>query len=199
LRDWQNAPKISLMSAPDPNASLPSQRWPRWVRVLLIGRDWKFTLARLAVLVVISFVVFDFFWFVLLPIRIEGISMLPTYQNGSVNFVNRLAYVRHNPKRGDVVGIRLSDPGITRPSLLYLKRIIGLPGETVAFVNGQVLINGQVLDEPYIKEKDCDWDLPPVTLGPNQYFVVGDNRSMPAEYHVFGKVERDHIVGKAVL
>jgi signal peptidase I len=198
LRDWQNAPKIDLMSAPDPNASMPSQRWPHWVRVLVIGRNWKFTMARLAVLVVISFVVFDFFWFVLLPIRVEGISMLPTYQNGSVNFVNRLAYLRHDPKRGDVVGIRLSDPGLTRPSLLYLKRIIGLPGETVAFVDGQVLINGQVLDEPYIKEKDCDWALPAVTLGPDQYFVVGDNRSMPAEYHIFGKVERDHIVGKAV-
>jgi signal peptidase I len=189
LRDWQNAPKIDLMSAPDPTASLPPRRWPRWVRVLAIGRNWKFTLARLAVLAVISFIVFDFFWFVLLPIRVEGISMLPTYQNGSVNFVNRLA---------DVVGIRLSDPGLTRPSLLYLKRIIGLPGETVAFVNGQVQINGQMLDEPYEKY-DCDWNIPPVTLGPDQYFVVGDNRSMPAEYHIFGKVEHNHIVGKAVL
>ena len=79
-----------------------------------------------------------------------------------------------------------------------MKRIIGLPGETVAFVNGAALINGKVLDEPYEKY-DCDWNLPPVKLGPNQYFVVGDNRSMPAEYHVKGKVERDHIVGKAVL
>jgi signal peptidase I len=186
------------MSAPDPTASLPPQRWLHWVRVVVIGRNWKFTLARLAVLVVSSFIVFCFFWFVLLPVRVEGVSMLPAYPNGSVNFVNRLAYVRHGPKRGDVVGIRLSDPGITRPSVMYLKRIIGLPGETVAFVNGQVLINGQVLDEPYEKY-DCDWNLPPVTLGPNEYLAVGDNRSMPAEYHIFGKVERDHIVGKAVL
>ena len=187
------------MPAPDQTSSTPPPRWPRWVRVVVIGRNWKLTLTRLAVLVVASFIVFCFFWFVLLPIRVEGISMLPAYQNGSVNFVNRLAYLRHDPKRGDVVGIRLSDPSIRRPSLMYLKRIVGLPGETVAFVDGTVLINGQSLAEPYEKNHDCVWDLPPVKLGPDQYFVVGDNRSMPPEYHVFGKVGRDHIVGRAVL
>ena len=62
---------------------------------------------------------------------------------------------------------------------MLLKRIIGLPGETVAFVNGHVLINGQILDEPYEKS-DCDWNAAPVTLGPDQYYYVGDNRSMPA-------------------
>ena len=118
------------------------------MRVVVIGRNWKLTLARLIVLVVTCFVVFRF---ILLPVRVEGISMLPTYQNGSVNFVNRLAYLRHEPQRGDVVGIRLSDPSIMWPSVMYLKRIIGLPGETVAFANGTVLINGQALDEPYEK------------------------------------------------
>jgi len=61
LRDWQNAPKIDLMSAPDPIASLPPRRWPRWLRVLAIGRNWKFTLARLAVLIATFFIVFCFF------------------------------------------------------------------------------------------------------------------------------------------
>jgi signal peptidase I len=183
------------MPAPDQVPEIPTPRLPRWVRVVVIGRNWKLTLTRLVVLIVTCFIVFRF---VLLPVRIEGISMLPTCQNGTVNFVNRLAYLRHDPQRGDVVGIRLSDPSIMWPSLMYMKRIIGLPGETVAFVNGAALINGKVLDEPYEKY-DCDWNLPPVKLGPNQYFVVGDNRSMPAEYHVKGKVERDHIVGKAVL
>lgn len=165
------------------------------MRIVVIGRNWKLTLARLIVLVLTCFVVFRF---VLLPVRVEGISMLPTCSNGSVNFVNRLAYLRHEPRRGDIVGIRLSDPSIRWPSVMYLKRIIGLPGDTVAFTNGTVLINGQALDEPYEKYS-CDWNLPPVKLGLTEYFVVGDNRSMPAEFHVFGKVERDHIVGKAVL
>ncbi len=165
------------------------------MRVVVIGRNWKLTLVRLIVLVVTCFVVFRF---VLLPVRVEGISMLPTYSEwlGEYRKPARLSAAR--ARRGDVVGIRLSDPSIMWPSLMYLKRIIGLPGETVAFVNGTVLINGQALDEPYEKY-DCDWNLPPVKLGPTEYFVVGDNRSMPAEFHVFGKVERDHIVGKAVL
>jgi signal peptidase I len=195
LRDWQNAPKIYLMSAQNEISPIPPQRLPGWVRVVLIGRNWKLTLARLIVFVVTAFVVFRF---VLLPVRVEGISMLPTYRNGSVNFLNRLAYLQRGPQRGDVVGIRLSDPGIMWPSIMYLKRVIGLPGETVAFVNGHVLIDGHILDEPYEKD-DYDWNLPPVKLGPTQYFVVGDNRSMPSEFHTFGKVERDHIVGKAIL
>ncbi len=172
----------------------PPLRFPKWVRVLVVGRNWKFTLARLAVLVIACFVVFHF---ILLPVRVEGISMLPTCRDGSVNFVNRLAYLWHPPRRGDVVGIRLSPLDI-RPSVMYLKRIIGLPGDTVAFVNGRVLINGQVLNEPYEKY-DCDWDLPPVKLGPNEYFVVGDNRSMPPEFHVKGVAKSDQIIGKLLL
>jgi len=184
------------MSAQNQTSQIPSPpQLPGWGRVVLIGRNWKLTVARLAVLVVACFVVFRF---VLLPIRVEGISMLPSYRNGSVNFVNRLAYLWHGPQRGDVVGIRLSDPSIMRPSIMYLKRVIGLPGETVAFVNGRVLINGKVLDEPYEKY-DCDWNLPPVKLRLDQYFVVGDNRTMPPQFHDFGRVERDHIVGKAIL
>ena len=170
-------------------------RLPGWLWVAVIGRNWKLTLARLTIFVVTAFVVFRF---ILLPVRVEGISMLPTCRDGSVNFINRLAYLRRGPQRGDVVGIRLSDPGILWPSVMYLKRVIGLPGETVAFVNGHVLIDGQTLDEPYEKN-GCDWNLPPVKLGPTGYFVVGDNRSMPSEFHTFGKVERDHIVGKAIL
>ncbi len=156
---------------------------------MVIGRNPKVTLARAVVLAILCFVVFKF---VLLHIRVEGISMLPTYQDGSAHFVNRLAYLWHEPRRGDVVSIRLA--GV---HLMYLKRIIGLPGETVAFASGQVLINGQVLDEPYEK-LSCDWNLPPEKLGPDEYFVVGDNRTMPPENHTFGKVERDRIVGKTI-
>ena len=165
-------------------------RLSRWVRIAVIGRNPKVTLVRVAVLIVTCFVVFKF---ILLPIRVEGISMLPTYKDRSWNLVNRLAYLRHGPQRGDVVSIRLA--GIHR---MYLKRIIGLPGETVAFVNGRVQINGEVLDEPYEKTP-CDWNYPPVKLGPDEYFAVGDNRTMPWQAHKFGRVGRDHIVGKAIL
>ena len=81
---------------------------------------------------------------------------------------------------------------------MLMKRIIGLPGETVSFQGGQVLINGKILDEPYQKWK-CDWDMPEKKLGPDEYFVVGDNRTMPMELHTFGRVPRERIVGKVFL
>jgi signal peptidase I len=167
-----------------------------WLRILAIGRNPKTTLIRAAVLVVVCVVVFN--W-VLLPVRVDGISMAPTYSNHSVHFVNRLAYRRHDPQRGDVVGIRLTPPhGLSAPHIMYFKRIIGLPGESISFDDGHVLVNGQVLDEPYEKGP-CDWNADAVTLGPDEYFVVGDNRSMAKEDHVFGKAERSRIVGKALL
>jgi len=78
---------------------------PRWLRIAVIGRNPKVTLARAAVLAVLCIVVFKF---ILLHIRVEGISMLPAYQDGSAHYVNRLAYLWHEPRRGDVVSIRLA-------------------------------------------------------------------------------------------
>ena len=81
---------------------------------------------------------------------------------------------------------------------MLLKRIIGLPGETISFVDGRVNVNGQTLDEPYEKGP-CHWNTDPVTLEPDEYFFVGDNRSMPKEEHTFGRTVRGRIVGKALL
>src|SRR6267142_1899783 len=89
---------------------------PSWLRVVAIGRNPKFTFVRIVILVVGCFLISHY---VLLPIRVEGVSMLPTYRGNRVNFVNRLAYFRSEPQRGDVVGIRLAGP-----SVMYLKRII---------------------------------------------------------------------------
>ena len=95
----------------------PRQSWlPRWLQIVVIGRNPKVTLVRVAVLIVTCFVVFRF---ILLPARIEGISMLPTYKDRSVNFVNRLAYRWHEPRRGDVVGIRLAGPKKTLSSAAF--------------------------------------------------------------------------------
>lgn len=164
--------------------------WVAQLWILFIGRRPKYTLIRVVVLVVTCFVVFKF---ILLPIRIEGISMLPTYHDRQLNCVNRLAYLRHEPRRSDIVSIRLAGP-----SVLFMKRIIGLPGETVSFQDGHAFINGQLLHEPYVK-LPCDWQSEPVQCGPTQYYVVGDNRSMPFAGHTQGRAKRDHIVGKLLL
>jgi signal peptidase I len=197
LRDWPFVSRLHPMPAQQPAKQLNDggrSQLPHWLRIVVFGRNPKVTLARALALAVICFIVFKF---VLLHIRVEGISMTPNYPDQSVHYVNRLAYLWHGPRRGDVVGIRPSEPSIMGPSVMYLKRIIGLPGETVAFVNGKVLINGEVLDEPYEK-LPCNWNRPPVKLGPDEYFAVGDNRTMPAELHEFGKVKRNRIVGKAM-
>jgi signal peptidase I len=164
---------------------------PSWLQAVLIGRNPRRTAVRIVVLVAVSFILFN--KFVLLPIRVDGMSMLPTYKDKRVNFVNRLAYVFHPPARGDVVAIQTS--GI---SIMFMKRIIGLPGETVAFHKGHALINGQVLDEPYVRSS-CDWELPSRTLGQNEYYFVGDNRGMAAEDHTKGVATRGKIVGKVLL
>jgi len=168
-----------------------------WLRILAIGRNPRTTLVRAAVLAVACLVVFKL---VLLPVRVEGMSMAPTYADHSFNFVNRLAYLWHAPRRGDVVGIRFNRRWTrwSAPHVMLLKRIIGLPGEAISFVDGRVRVNGQPLDEPYEKGP-CDWNAAAVTLGADEYFVVGDNRSMAKEEHTFGKAERSRIVGKALL
>ena len=87
---------------------------------------------RLVILLIAVPVVFRF---VLLPIRVEGSSMLPTYKDHGVNFVNRLSYSFQEPRRGDVVAIRT-----TGVSIMYMKRIIGLPGEAIEFRRGCVQV-----------------------------------------------------------
>jgi signal peptidase I len=163
---------------------------PHWLQVLTIGRNPKVTLVRIVVLAIVCFVTFKF---ILLPIRIEGISMQPTYHTGQIKCVNRLAFWHHEPQRGDIVSVRLAGE-----SVMFMKRIIGLPGESVSFHNGHAYINGELLDEPYVKFP-CDWEHEPIQCGPTQYYVVGDNRSMPFTYHTQGRAERNHIVGKLFL
>jgi signal peptidase I len=141
------------------------------------------------VLVVFSLVVFR--W-VLLPIRTYGPSMLPTYSSGSFHLVNRLTYLLREPRRGDVVAVRLAGW-----SVVYVKRIIGAPGDRVAIRDGVVVVNGTALDEPYVVQR-AKWNTREVTLGPDEFFVVGDNRGMRVEQHEFGRVRRERIAGPLV-
>jgi signal peptidase I len=176
--------------------AVPDTQKPGWLQVILIGRRPRNTLLRILLLVIVCAVTFKY---VLLPIRVEGISMEPTYHDRRIDCVNQLAYLWHKPQRGDVVAIRFSDPGdFSTPKAMLMKRIIALPGETVSFHGGHVYINGELLDEPYVKFP-CDWEHDPIQCGPDQYYVVGDNRSMPFELHMQGRADRDRIIGKVLL
>ncbi len=124
---------------------------------------------------------------VLSPVKICGDSMTPNYGDGQPNYINRLAYLSTPPRRGDVVGVRFG-------SEFLLKRVIGLPGERVEFRRDVVVINGQPLDEPY-PVRPLLWRLPAVQLGPNDYWVMGDNRINS----MLGSVPRENILGKALF
>jgi signal peptidase I len=156
----------------------------------LVGRNPRATLLR--IVIIISFAVIVFGW-ILVPLRLSGISMLPTYQDGALNFANRAAYWVREPARGDVVAIRLAGP-----HAFYVKRVIGMPGERVEIVAGAVRVNEEVLVEPTVVRRAA-WNMAPVDLAAGEFFVVGDNRSMKIEHHDLGRVSRRRIVGKLLF
>jgi signal peptidase I len=104
-----------------------------------------------------------------------------------------MAYMSSSPERGDIVAIQMAGPHV-----LYVKRVIGLPGERVSVKEGLVQINGATLTEAYVRNRR-PWDVPEVTLGANEYFVIGDNRGMAAGEHDFGRVERERILGRILF
>jgi signal peptidase I len=156
----------------------------------ILGRDPRRTFVRLAVLAVISFITFT--W-ILIPVRAQGISMLPTYESGSFNLVNRLAYTIKTPARGDVVAVQLAGPHV-----VYIKRIVALPNERVAIHKGVVVVDGRPLDEPYVQNR-APWNLPESRLRDDEYFLVGDNRGMSEGEHDFGRAPRARIIGKVLF
>jgi signal peptidase I len=160
------------------------------IRRLLFGRHLYRTLMRAGVLGILCVALCQH---VVRPSWTEGSSMEPTVRDGRLHFINLLAYRKAGPARGEVVTIS-SATG----SFLYLKRILGLPGERVAFDQGQLLVNGHTVDEPYVVREGA-WTMPPITLGKDQYFVAGDNRSAPRDDHMHGVVQRRMILGRLIL
>lgn len=159
------------------------------IRRAIFGANPRRTMARIVALVAGAYIVFGH---LLIPVRGEGPSMLPTLQDGQLLFVNTLAYVAGAPRRGDIVGISLAGRRV-----LYVKRIIGLPGERLRIDAGTVLIDGVPLDEPYV-ERRRPWEVGEVALGDDEYLVIGDNRGMAARNHDFGKARRERIIGRVI-
>lgn len=153
-----------------------------------------FTLALLIVLVVIPIRLF-----VISPFVVDGESMHPTFENLDYLVVDELLYDFRTPARGDVVVFRY--PG--NPSIFYIKRIIGTPGETVSIDHGTVTIltvNGEklTLTEPYIVNEDATYTKD-VSLLPEEYFVMGDNRPNSSDSRVWGPLPKKDIIGRVDL
>jgi signal peptidase I len=128
--------------------------------------------------------------------KVEGDSMSPNLHNGEYILVNKVDYMLHSPQRGDIVVFRAVPAA--EPDRDFIKRVIGLPGDTVAIHNGAVYINGQRLSEPYIKTPP-DYTFPSTAVPRGDYFVLGDNRNNSDDSHMWASIwlPRNDIIGKA--
>ncbi len=130
---------------------------------------------------------------------VEGPSMQPNFHTGQVLVVSRVNYLLGNPKRGEIVVFNAPDVPPDEPP--YIKRVIGLPGDTVEIRDTKVYVDGVELYEPYINEPCSAGSCPNKswTLGPNEYFMMGDNRNHSRDSRAFGQVPRERIIGTALI
>ena len=139
--------------------------------------------------------------------RVDGVSMQPTFAAGEALIVDRTAFVSvgsaerflfGGPRRGDVVIFRAPP----EPDTDYIKRVIGLPGESVLIQHGRVFIDGQVLEEPYV-QSPADYTFPgdgqQVAIPAGAYFVLGDNRPESYDSHTGWVVPSDYLIGRVLF
>ncbi|NOZ71073.1 MAG: signal peptidase I [Chloroflexi bacterium] len=126
---------------------------------------------------------------------VEGNSMLDTLLPNERLIVSRLSYIIGEPQRGDIIVFQYPRD----PNRDFVKRIIGMPGETISIQNNHIFIDGQPLPpEPYVHYPEMA-SLPPTTLGDNEYFVMGDNRPGSSDSRSWGPLAKRFIIGKAWL
>lgn len=142
--------------------------------------------------------------FLVQPHQVNGRSMFPTFNSGDYLLTNKVSYRVGDPQRGDVIVFH-APPEANCPTGTgcdFIKRILAIPGDSVAVHDNGIYVNGDRLNEPYIPE---DFITDPgkfvsertVTMGPDEYFAVGDNRQYSSDSRVWGPVSKSDIVGKA--
>lgn len=137
--------------------------------------------------------------FIAQPFIVSGASMEPTFHSNEYLIVDQLSYRFEDPQRGEVIIFKYPK----NPSTFFIKRIIGLPGETVeirdgkVFIKNEMILDGFPIEEPYLKEETSDTLT--TTLGENEYFVLGDNRKHSSDSRIWGPLDRKFIVGKTFV
>lgn len=155
---------------------------------------------EIAKIVIIALViVIPIRYFIFQPFFVRGQSMEPNFHNGDYLIIDEISYRFDDPKRGDVVVFKYPKD----PSQRYIKRIIGLPGETIEIENGQIMIikqgETQVLDEStYLSGVQTSGEVE-TKLDENEYFVLGDNRAASSDSRRWGILPEENIVGKVFL
>ena len=166
------------------SSNRPRLRRPRWFREIL---DTIVLIVAIYALVNLSSARY----------MVQGQSMYPNFDDDQVLYISRINYIMGEPNRSDIVVFHY--PG--NPQEDYIKRVIGLPGDVVEIRDTLVYVNGEPITEPYINEP-CDifhcpderWE-----LGPDEFFVMGDNRNHSSDSRAFGPVKREFIVGEVLV
>jgi signal peptidase I len=152
---------------------------------------WRSVASLVLQLAVLSLLVAAFF--IRLPQQVSGLSMEPLIRSGEYVLINTFAYRIGPPRREEIVVFR--HEGDARE--IFIKRVIGLPGDRIRIDRGRVYVNGTKLDEPYVQNAD-DRSFPEVTVPQSSVFVLGDNRANSEDSRVFGAVGDDRLIGRAV-
>ncbi|MBI2617948.1 signal peptidase I [Candidatus Kaiserbacteria bacterium] len=165
------------------------------------GKPESFGLELLKIVLFAVIIVVPIRLFIAQPFVVSGASMEPTFESSEYLIVDQLSYRFEKPERGDVIIFRFP----LDPSKFFIKRIIGLPGETVMLEGKTVTIrnseypDGWVLDEAYVSPKNLDDNTLSVTLDSDEYFVLGDNRRESSDSRSWGTLNERHIIGRAIV
>lgn len=151
-------------------------------------------------IVIALLIVLPIRFFVAQPFIVSGASMEDTFHNNQYLIVDELTYHFEDPRRGDVIIFRYPK----NPSQFFIKRVIGLPGDTITIDGSKVTITnkefpeGRTLTEPYINGMHSSAYIQQ-TLNPGEYFVMGDNRDASSDSRIWGTLPRENIVGRAFI
>ena len=158
---------------------------------------FAFIIELVEVVVISLAIILPVRYFLIKPFYVKGASMEPNFFDHEYLIIDELSYRLHTPTRGDIVVFHYPRD----PKEIFIKRVIGLPGETVEIASGKIKIynaeyaNGQILDEPYL-DQEYTSAAPPVTLKAGEYFLMGDNRAASLDSRYFGPVDLSAVVGR---
>ena len=125
-------------------------------------------------------------------------SMIPTLQVGAHVFADKLSYTHREPRHGEIVSFRFPSQEAGMPEDIMVKRVIGLPGDTVEVKDGALYRNGGQVSEPYIREP-MQYTLPRMTVPEGKLFVLGDNRNVSDDSHIWGFLDRRRLTGRVTI
>ena len=158
----------------------------------MVKKAFVFLWETVKIVIVSLAIIIPIRYFLIQPFFVRGASMMPNFDNGEYLVINEINYRFESPQRGQVIIFKYP----LNPSQYYIKRIVGLPGETVEIKDSRVFVQGAALDESvYLPEGRVTLGNLKVELGQEEYFVLGDNRSASSDSRQWGILPRENIIG----